>query len=58
MGLEKVNLDMKMEFINFKFSFQIFKIMKKKFLLDTFILSVMILQCVVVKSYRLSFQFH
>jgi hypothetical protein len=58
MGLEKVNLDMEMEFTNFKFSFQIFKILNFFFLLDTFILSVMILQCVVVKSYMLSFQFH
>jgi hypothetical protein len=58
MDLEKINLYMEMEFMNLEFSFQIFKILKKKILLDFFIISVMILQCVLIKSYRFSFQFH
>jgi hypothetical protein len=45
-----------MEFMNLKF--EILKILKDFFLLDSFILSVMVLQCVMVKNYRFSFQFH
>jgi hypothetical protein len=56
MGLEKINLDIEMDFMNLKF--EILKILRDFFLLDFFILSVMVLQCVVVKSYRLNFQFH
>ncbi len=55
MGLEKINLDIEMDFTIFLFSFNFFKKLKDFFLLDFFILSVMVLQCVVVKSYRLSF---
>jgi hypothetical protein len=44
MGLDKINLDIKMDFMNLKFWFKI--------LFDFFILSVM------VKSYRLNFQLH
>jgi len=52
MGLEKINLDIKMDFTNLKISFEILKFLKEFFLFDFFILSVM------VKSYRLSFKFH
>jgi hypothetical protein len=58
MGLEKFNLDFKMDFMNLKFSFEILKFFKDFFLFGFFILSVMVLQCVVVKKYRLSFQLH
>jgi hypothetical protein len=58
MGLEKVNLDIEMEFTNLKFSFQILKCLKKKNLFHFFILSVMVLQCVVAKICRFSFQLH
>jgi hypothetical protein len=47
-----------MDFTNLKFSFEIFKYLKDFFLFDFFILSVMVLQGVVVKNYRLSFQLH
>jgi hypothetical protein len=37
------------------FSFQILQFLRDLFLLDFFILGVMVFQCMVVKSYRLSF---
>jgi len=58
MGLEKINLDIEMDFMNLKFSFEILKNLKEFFLLDFFILIVMVLQCVVVKNCKLSFQLH
>jgi hypothetical protein len=56
MGLKNINLDIKMDFTNLKF--KILKFLRDFFLFDFFILSVMKLQCVMVKSYRLSFQLH
>jgi hypothetical protein len=50
MGLEKINLNIEMDLMNLKFSFQIFKCFRDFFLLDFFILSVMVFQCVVVKK--------
>ncbi len=41
-----------------KFSFKILKFLRDFFLFDCFILSVMVLQCVVVKSSKLGFQLH
>jgi hypothetical protein len=41
-----------------KFSFKIEFLLKDFVLFDFFILSVMVLQFVVVKNYRLSFQLH
>ncbi len=58
MGLEKINLIIKMDFTNLKFSFEISKKIIDIFLLDFFILSVMVFQCVVVKSCRFNFQLH
>jgi hypothetical protein len=43
MGLEKINLNIEMDFTNLKFSFQILKNLRDFFLLDFFILSVMVL---------------
>jgi len=48
MGLEKVNLNIKMDLTNFQFSIKILNFLKDFFLLDFFILNVMVLQCVVV----------
>jgi hypothetical protein len=45
MGLERVNLNIEMD-------------LKEFFLFDFFILSVMVLQCVLVKSCRFNFQLH
>jgi hypothetical protein len=36
MGLEKINLNIKVDFMNLKFSFQILKILRDFFLLDFF----------------------
>jgi hypothetical protein len=47
-----------MDFANLKFSFEISKKIINIFLLDFFILSVMVFQCVVVKSCRFNFQLH
>jgi hypothetical protein len=55
MGLENINLDIKMDFMNLKFSFEILKFLEDFFLLNFFILNLMVLQCVVVKNYELSF---
>jgi hypothetical protein len=57
MGLEKINLNIKMDFTNFHFHFH-FNFFENFFLFDLSILNVMVLQCVVVKNYRLSFQLH
>jgi hypothetical protein len=57
MGFEKINLDIEMDFTNLEFSFEILKFYIF-FLLDIFTLSVMVLQCAVVKSCLLSFQLH
>jgi len=56
MGLEIINLDIKVDFTNLKFSFKILKFLRDFSLLDFFILSAMVFQCVVFKSYRLNFQ--
>ncbi len=58
MGLEKVNLDIEMDFTNLKFSFEILIFFKDFFLFDFFILSVMVFQCVVLKNRKLNFQLH
>jgi len=47
-----------MNFTNLKFSFGILQFLKEYFLFDFFILIVMVLQCVVVKSYTFTFQLH
>jgi hypothetical protein len=57
-ALKKIKLDIKMNFTNWNLKIWIFKILRNFFLLEFFILSVMALQCVVIKSYRLSFQLH
>jgi hypothetical protein len=56
MGIQKINLDIEMNFANLKF--EILKLLREFFLLGIFILSVMVFQCVLVTSYRFSFQFH
>jgi hypothetical protein len=59
MDLEKINLDIKMDFMNLKFEiWNLKKIWEIFSCLIFFILSVMVLQCVVVKSYNLNFQLH
>jgi hypothetical protein len=58
MGFEEIDLNIELDFTNLKFSFKIKKYLKDFFLLDFFILIVMVLQCVVVKKYRLSSQLH
>jgi hypothetical protein len=58
MGFEKNNLDIELDFMYLKFSFKIEFLLKDFVLFDFFILSVMVLQFVVVKNYRLSFQLH
>jgi hypothetical protein len=50
MGLEKINLDIKMDFMNLKFEIWILNFLRDFFLLDFFILNVMVFQCVVVKK--------
>jgi hypothetical protein len=57
MGLEKINLDIEMDFTNFHFHFKSF-FFKDFFLLDFFILSDMVFQCVALKIYKFSFQLH
>jgi hypothetical protein len=51
-AFKKVNLNIKMDFMNLKFEIKIQLFLKDFFLLDFFILSVMVFQCVVVKSCR------
>jgi hypothetical protein len=58
MGFEKNSLDIELDFMYLKFSFKIEFLLKDFVLFDFFILSVMVLQFVVVKNYRLSFQLH
>jgi hypothetical protein len=58
MGLEKVNFNIKMDLTNLKLEIKELNFLKDFILLDFFILNVMVLQCVVVKSCRLSFQVH
>jgi hypothetical protein len=58
MGLEKINLKYRNGFCKFSIFNLNLKFLKKKILLDFFILNVMVLQCVVIQIYRLSFQLY
>jgi hypothetical protein len=50
MGLEKINLNIKIDLTNLEFSFKILILFRNFFLLDFFILSVMVLQYAVIKK--------